>query len=133
MKSLLVAGLVALATPAFCQENANQKAIEHAKTLGYAGSFTHKIGDNRSVNVNYSFSPLVPTTEVNFMLHTPTPRPLSFLITDASGKVVAQFKPEQNKDIEKGTLDVSNLKAGKYEYKIYWDKEVAYKISFTKK
>ncbi len=133
MKSLLVAGLVALATPAFCQENANQKAIENAKALGYGGSFTHKIGDNRSVNVNYSFGPLVPTTEVNFMLYTPTPRPLSFVITDASGKVVAQFKPEQNKDIERGTLDVSNLKAGKYEYKIYWDKEVAYKIPFTKK
>lgn len=133
MKSILIAGLVALSTPAFCQENANQKAIEHQKTLGYFGNFSHKIGENRSVNVNYSFAPLIPTTEVNFMLHTPTPRPLSFVITDASGKLVASYKPTENKYLEQGTLDVSALKAGKYEYKIYWDKELAYKIPFTKK
>ena len=129
--TLAIAGC--FSTAAVAQGMTNEEAIAHQKTLGYSGYFNHKIGENRSVSVSYSFAPLTPTTEVNFVLHTPTPRPLSLTITDASGKVVAQFKPEENKYLEKGTLDVSGLKAGKYEYKIYWDKELAYKIPFTKK
>ncbi|GEM_PF-1883630 len=134
MKYILTLAIVGcLSSTAFAQGTTNDEVIAHQKTLGYSGHFNHKLGENRSVNVNYSFTPLNPTTEVNFVLHTPTPRPLSFTITDAAGKVVAEFKPEEHKYMEKGTLDVSNLKAGKYEYKIYWDKELAYKIPFTKK
>lgn len=132
-KYLLFIALVAGGTPVFAQENANQKAIEHQKTLGHFGSFSHDIGDNKHVNVNYSFMPLQPTTTVTYSLHTPTPRPLSFKIADASGKIVAEWQPAEPKYLHKGTLDVSGLKAGKYEYRLYWDGKLAESVPFTKK
>ena len=125
--------LVAVTAPAFSQENANQKAIEHQKTLGHFGSFSHDIADGKHVNVNYSFMPLEPVTTVTYSLHTPTPRPLSFKIADAAGKIVAEWQPAEPKYLHKGTLDVSGLKPGKYEYRIFWDGSLAQSVPFTKK
>jgi hypothetical protein len=133
MKWILITGILACATPAVAQENANQKAVEQAKTQALGGNFNFKTDPNNTVSVSYSFSPVAPSAEVNYSFYTPEPSPLSFAIKDASGKIVSEVKPTDNTDYKKGTLDVSKLKSGKYEYVIYWGTEVAHKVAFSKK
>lgn len=129
--TLAIAGCISATTIA--QENANEKAIAHEKTLGYSGGFTYKPDTKHNVSVGYSFTPLEPTTEVNYMWHTATPRPVSFKIFNSSGVMVKEVPADEKILRHKGTLDVSDLPAGKYEYRIYWDTNVAHTIRFNKK
>jgi len=126
--------LVTIATPAFSQQNANEKAIAHQKTLAHFGSLTHNISDSRYVSISYSFMPLEPATSVTYSLHASTSGLLSFKIAEATGKTVAEWQPPADgKYLHKGTLDVSGLKPGKYEYRIFWDGKLTESVPFTKK
>ena len=134
MKYLFFIAAFGLSATNLCaQHKTNEEAIAAMKAAGYSGHFNYKIEENKTVNVNYSFMPLEPATEVKFSLHTPNPRPLWFQITDKTGKVVAEWKPEQPKYLHRGTLDISSLKPGEYTYNIYWDKSLAHSVSFRKK
>jgi len=132
-KYLLFLTFITVSAPVFSQSASNKEAVEKMKAAGYSGHFTYKTEENKNVNVNYSFTPLEPVASVNFMLHTPNPRPLWFQVTNKAGKVVAEWKPAEAKYLHRGTLDVSSLKAGEYTYNIYWDKTLAYSIPFRKK
>lgn len=132
-KCLIFMALVTVAAPAFSQQNANERAIAHQKTLAHFGSFTHNISDNRYVSISYSFMPLEPATSVTYSLHASTSGLLSFKIADATGKIVAEWQPADTKYLHKGTLDVSGLKPGKYEYRIFWDGKLTESVPFTKK
>ena len=133
MKYLLLVAFLGASAPLLAQQKTNEQATAEMTALRNSGNFSYKIGENRSVNVNYSFAPVEPTTTVDFMLHTPNPRPLWFQITNTAGKVVAEWKPAEPKYRYTGQLDVSKLKAGKYIYKIYWENNIAQSIPFTKK
>ena len=134
MKYLLFIAAFGLSATSLCaQYKTNEEAVAAMKAAGHSGHFNYKTGDNKTINVNYSFTPLEPTTAVDFMLHTPNARPLWFQVTNKAGKVVAEWKPDQPKYLHRGTLDISSLKPGEYTYNIYWDKNIAYSIPFKKK
>jgi len=137
MKYLLFLAFLGASSPLFAQKKApqktNEQAIAEMAALRTSGNFSYKIGENRFVNVNYYFAPVQPSTIVDFVLHTPNPRPLWLNVTDATGKVVAEWKPTEPKYRYVGQLDLTKLKPGKYNYNIYWESDLAHSISFTKK
>lgn len=113
--------------------NQNELARIEQEKKGYIGNFTHLLEEKYQINVNYSFTPKVPTTQVDFMLHTPEARPLSIAIKDNNGKVVLEWAPKQENYYHEGSIDVSKLKKGKYTYVIMWDGVSTHEIDFEKK
>lgn len=133
MKKLLIALALFAAIPAVAQENENEKAMRELEKQGYFGNFGYRPDEIHTINVNYSITPRVPTTEVNVVLHTPEPRPLSIVVLNDQGKKVKSWDVQRDEYIKEGTIDVSSLKAGKYKYAILWDGKSAYEIPFEKK
>jgi len=131
--TLTVNGLVSSHAAPPPTTNLNELARIEQEKKGYMGNFTHVLEEKYQINVNYSFTPKVPTNEVEFLLHTPEPRPLSLAIKDANGKVVLQWAPENENYLHEGKLDVSKLKKGKYTYVIMWDGVSSHEIDFEKK
>jgi hypothetical protein len=108
---------------------------EYAKKFdGIAGHFEYALNARERVNVNYSFSPLHPTDKASFLLHTPDPMPFWATVSDASGKVVYTWKPEQKVYLYKASWDLSKLKSGTYTVNIYLetDKASIFQYNFSK-
>lgn len=138
MKKLLFTVALFISINSFAQSsgtpppNANELAMIEMQKKGYFGNFAYLIDEIHQINVNYSFTPKVPTNEVKFIFHTPEPRPLSLAIKDHTGKVVMTWQPTEDTYIKEGSLDVSKLKKGKYTYVILWDNNEAHEIDFEK-
>lgn len=116
----------------FAQQS-NKEAAALLEQKGYFGYFGYQLDEKHNINVNYAFSPKVPTNEIEISLHTPEPRPLSLKIVDLSGTTKLDWKPEQNLYLLKDKIDVSQLPAGRYKYIIMWEDKKVYEIPFEKK
>jgi hypothetical protein len=99
---------------------------EYAKKFdGIRGGFEYMPNPQEHLYVDYTFSPLHPTDKATFMLHTPDPMPFWATVSDASGKVVYTWKPEQKVYLYKTNWDLSKLKSGTYTVNIYLATEKA--------
>ncbi len=135
MRVVLFIFLTFISTSVYSQviENENVKAQKELEKQGYFGHFGYQLDDVHNINVNYSITPKVPTSIANFNLHTPENRPLNIVVTNTQGKKLVEANFTRNEYIKEGTLDLSNLKAGKYIYLIQWDGKEAFEIPFEKK
>lgn len=97
--------------------NPNEEYLKNQDAL--TGRFELPLNERERMNVNYSLSPKNPSSEALFLLHTPTPMPLTANVTDASGKVVYTWKPEQQVYMYNVRWDLSKLKPGKYDVNIF--------------
>lgn len=131
MKKILIIALLAFGTSAYAQQS-NEEAVAQMESQGYFGNFAYQLDDIHTINVNYSFTPRVPTNNVEFSLHTPEPRPLSLRIINNSGEVVKEWLPKEQVYLKKGSINIANLPKGNYTYQILWDNKLAKEIPFKK-
>jgi len=133
---LLLTAVVGLSLAAKAKTSAIAPAnAEYIKAMDVtAGRFEYKLNEREAVNVNYSLSPKHPVDKAQFSLHTPDPMPFWANVTNASGKVVYTWKPENKVYLYNAAWDLSGLKAGDYTVNIYLDgqKNSVYKFSFSK-
>lgn len=101
---------------------------------GIRGNFGYALSSTESLNVNYSLTPKNPTSIAHLMLHTPDPMPLSANITNASGKVVLSWTPQEKVYLYNTDLNVSSLSAGVYTVNVYMGTEnkSIHSFSFSK-
>lgn len=97
--------------------NANQEALKNFD--GIRGNFLYPINDREKVNVNYEFAPKSPAAAASMMIHTPNPMPFWATITNASGKTVFTWKPEQQVYLYRVNWDLSVLPAGSYTVNLF--------------
>jgi hypothetical protein len=100
-----------------CREAQAQQATgrrgEPVERTADGGWFNYWTGKD-SVGINYSVSPLKASGKLHIDLHTPDPGPFWIRISDASGKTVQQWKPEQLNYKLDMDLDIAQLPAGDY-------------------
>lgn len=113
--------------------NANEQALRNYD--GIRGNFLYPINDREKVNVNYEFSPKSPTAAASMMIHTPNPMPFWANITNAAGKVVFTWKPEQEVYLYRANWDISTLAAGSYTVNIFMGEQKGriFNFQFDKK
>lgn len=101
---------------------------------GQHGYFSYKITAQESISINYSFSPLHPTTEAHFTVSTAEPRLFWATIKDESDKVVYTWRDTELSNAYISDWNIARLKKGKYVIDIYTDSndESIYQIPFTK-
>lgn len=132
MKSLLLS-IALLGTIGASAQQTNKEAMAQLQQKGYIGNFSYQLDELNRINVNYSITPKVPVNEIDLLLHTPEPRPLSLKIVDLSGNTKLEWKPLQELYLHETKVDVSKIPAGKYKYVIMWDNKAAHEIPFEKK
>lgn len=136
MKKLLLLAAFSIGatqyTKAQTVSNPNEEFIKNMNAI--MGHFELPINERERVNVNYGLKPKSPSAEATFSLHTPTPMPFTANVTDASGKVVKSWKPEQEAYIYDVKWDLSKLKPGEYYVNIFYNgsSERAFQFAFTK-
>lgn len=113
--------------------NANQEALN--KFDGIRGNFLYPINDRERVNVNYEFAPKAPSSAASMMIHTPNPMPFWATITNAAGKTVFTWKPEQQVYLYRANWDLKSLPAGSYTVNIFMGEQKGriYNFQFDKK
>ncbi|HTN17503.1 MAG TPA: hypothetical protein VL092_07485 [Chitinophagaceae bacterium] len=112
--------------------NANEDAVKNYD--GTAGHFEYALNSRERVNVNYALTPKNPVNVAHFMIHTPDAMPFSATITDASGKTVYSWKPEQKVYLYNADWNVAALKSGSYTVKVFLQNEPKsiYEFQFSK-
>jgi len=98
------------------------------------GHFDYKLNERETMNVNYSLSPKTPVNKATFSIQTPDAMPFWANVTNAAGKVVYTWKPEQKVYLYHADWDLSKLSAGEYNVNIYMDgkKSSIYQFKFNK-
>lgn len=133
-KILFVLALFATGTAsAQTVENENLKAQREMEAKGYFGHAEYKMDKIHSYNINYTITPKVPTTKVNIQLSTSVEQPIGIYIANSQGKKMATMDVSESGHIKTGEINVSKLKAGKYNYVIHWDNDIVVEIPFVKK
>lgn len=97
--------------------NANQEALKNFD--GLRGNFLYALNEREKVNVNYEFTPKSPSAVASMMIHTPNPMPFWATITNASGKTVFTWKPEQQVYLYRANWDIAALPAGSYTVNLF--------------
>lgn len=113
-------------------QTANDTVMAYQKTLAIFGSVDYNDAAGFGFNVNYSFSPVDPTSIVLIHLNTANAAPLSLKILDASNNTVKTWTPVKTTDRYETELDISALASGSYKYVIYWDSHIVKEITFNK-
>lgn len=138
MKKLLFIFTIALGFTTASKAQSADISAENANAInnydGVRGNFEYALNDRERVNVNYALNPKNPTTVAHFMLHTPEAMPLWATVTDAAGKVVLTWKPEQKVYLYNADWNVSKLTSGTYTVNVYMDaeKKSIYQFNFSK-
>ncbi|MDI9320542.1 MAG: hypothetical protein QM530_08735 [Phycisphaerales bacterium] len=101
---------------------------------GQHGYFSYKITAQESISINYSLSPLHPSTDIHFTVSTADPRLFWATIKDESNKVVYTWRNTELSNVYISDWNIAFLKKGKYSIDIYTDSsnESIYQTSFTK-
>lgn len=101
---------------------------------GQHGYFSYKITAQESISINYSFSPLHPTTQAHFTVSTAEPRLFWATIKDESDKVVYKWQATELSNAYISDWNIARLKKGKYVIDIYTDssEQSIYRMLFTK-
>lgn len=139
MKKLLFIFTLALGFTVNAKAQTGAIATQNADAIknydGVRGNFEYALNARERVNVNYALTPKNPTTVAHFTVHTPDAMPFWATVSDASGKTVYTWKPEQKVYLYNADWNIASLSAGTYTVKIYLetDKKSIYQFDFTKK
>lgn len=132
----ILAGILGTCSADALAQTASPMNTEYDKHFdGLKGRFAYQVKPGEEMQVSYKLTPMSPEKNAHFVLHTPDAMPLHATISNAKGKEVYSWKPQQMVYLYESDWDLSGLKAGEYTVNLFMgtDKSSIYHFSFTKK